>query len=88
MAVYILCDSGNNRLKIGYSRNIKDRLKTHATSNPDLEVLALIEQGDRRTEKALHRLAKGHRVSGTTEWYIDSPKLRQVLLRVSEQLNC
>lgn len=86
MAVYILADRGHNRIKIGYSAKPLERLKAHATSNPGLEVLAILEHGDRRCEKALHRLCRGHRQANTTEWYADSPVLRLVLEDVLSRL--
>jgi hypothetical protein len=82
MPVYILSDRPNNRIKIGYTANVAKRLQTHRTSNPGLELIAVIEEGDRNAEKALHRLMGGHRCSGTTEWYRDSAIVRQVLGRV------
>jgi hypothetical protein len=82
MAVYVLSDRPNNRLKIGYTANLPKRLQTHRTSNPGLEVFAVLEEGDRNAEKAIHRLMQGHRISGTTEWYRDSAIVRQVLARV------
>jgi T5orf172 domain len=82
MPVYILSDHPNNRLKIGYTANVAKRLQTHRTSNPGLELVAVLEDGDRNAEKAIHRLMQGHRISGTTEWYRDSAIVRQALARV------
>jgi predicted GIY-YIG superfamily endonuclease len=53
MPVYILSDRPNNRLKIGYTANLPKRLQTHRTSNPGLEVVAVLEEGDRNAEVAL-----------------------------------
>lgn len=79
MPVYILTDASDRRLKIGYSATPAKRIQTHRTSNPGIEVLAVLEHGDRRMEKALHRLLRGHRCSGTTEWYWDRKEVRSVL---------
>jgi hypothetical protein len=82
MPVYILSDRPNNRLKIGYTANLTKRLQTHRTSNPGLEVVAVLEDGDRNAEKAIHRLMQGHRIGGTTEWYRDLAIVRRMLARV------
>lgn len=79
MAVYVLSDSSHQRIKIGYSATPQKRIKTHLTSNPGVEVLAVIEHGDRRMEKSLHRLLDGHRCSGTTEWFWNSAEVRKVM---------
>lgn len=85
MPVYILSDQ--QRIKIGYSANPQGRIKTHLSSHPGLEVLAIIPEGDRRMEQALHRLLGGHRYVGTTEWFWDTPKTRQALKKVLERLD-
>jgi T5orf172 domain len=86
MPVYILSDHPNNRLKIGYTANLPKRLQTHRTSNLGLEVVAVLEEGDRNAEKAIHRLMQGDGCSGTTEWYRDGAIARQVLARFFLQL--
>lgn len=88
MAIYILSDPFAARIKIGYTNNLQRRIKTHLTSNPGLVVLATMEMGDRATEKALHRVLRGHRCSGTAEWYRDSPVARKVLGEILERLGC
>lgn len=82
MPVYILTDASHSRIKIGYSATPVQRIQAHRTSNPGVEVLAVLEQGDRRMEKALHRLLRGHRCAGATEWYWDGAEVRRVLAGV------
>jgi hypothetical protein len=86
MAVYILSDRGNNRIKIGYTKTLEKRLQAHRTSNPGLEVLAVLPDGDRHCEKALHRLLRGHQEVGTIEWFRDGLVLRSVLENVLPRL--
>ena len=87
MPVYILTDASHSRLKIGYSATPAKRIQAHRSSNPGLEVLVLIENGDRRMEQALHRLLRGHRCAGATEWYWDSAEVRRVLAGVLAQVS-
>lgn len=85
MPVYILTDQ--QRIKIGYSANPDRRIKTHLSSHPGLAVLAIVPEGDRRMEQALHRLLNGHRCAGTTEWFWDNPTTREVLGNVLGRLD-
>jgi predicted GIY-YIG superfamily endonuclease len=48
MPVYILSDRPNNRLKIGYTANLAKRSQTRRTSNLELELVAVLEDGDRK----------------------------------------
>ena len=42
-----------DRFKIGYTSNLKKRLNTYLTHNPDIELLAY-KQGNKNDEKELH----------------------------------
>lgn len=47
--------SGTEMLKIGFSKNILKRIKTHISSNPLIEVIGYIESNDyKRLEKDIH----------------------------------
>lgn len=62
--LYLL--KSGNYLKIGYAKNIEERMKLYTTHNPDFELLDKAE-GTLLDEKELHKLCKKwqHR----TEWY-------------------
>jgi hypothetical protein len=67
--VYIL--KSGELYKIGCSINIPERIKSHATSNPNLEVICIIpsKKGcEAELEKKIHRLFANKRVSGR-EWF-------------------
>lgn len=62
--LYLL--KSGNYLKIGYAKNIEERMKLYTTHNPDFELLDKAE-GTLLDEKELHKICKKwqHR----TEWY-------------------
>lgn len=51
--LYLL--KSENYLKIGYTNNLKERLKSYYTANPDIQLLHTIE-GDKIDEAYLHNL--------------------------------
>ena len=62
--IYLI--KNDNFLKIGYTKDTDERLKTYNTHNPDYELLA-IREGDRKFETFLHYRFKQYQIK--TEWY-------------------
>ena len=62
--LYLL--KSGNYLKIGYAKNIEERMKLYTTHNPDFELLDTAE-GTLLDEKELHRICKKWKYR--TEWY-------------------
>jgi hypothetical protein len=86
--IYILKDSGNNALKIGFSIDFDKRLAHHSTANPFLKLVAIVPVQCQKFEYKLHKLIARFRIPNTAEWYSDSEALRNLLntLFVSEGL--
>ena len=53
--LYLL--KSGNYLKIGYAKNIEERMKLYTTHNPDFELLDK-KEGTLLDEKELHRICK------------------------------
>ena len=64
--IYLI--KSGNYLKIGYSQDVKKRLQTYTTHNPDITLLDTIA-GDESTEKMLHNLCKEFRLNNKQEWF-------------------
>ena len=62
--LYLL--KSGNYLKIGYAKNIEERMKLYNTHNPDFELLDT-KEGTLLDEKELHRICKKWKYR--TEWY-------------------
>lgn len=61
-----------NYLKIGYAKNVQERLKTYNTHNADFKLLDIIE-GDRDLEMYAHNLALNYVYKG--EWFYENPEI-------------
>lgn len=51
-----------NFYKIGYSNNVKNRMYTYKTHNPDCDLVKVIE-GTNNDEKNLHKICEKYRYS-------------------------
>lgn len=78
-SVYFIECSG--RIKIGYSKNVHDRLRKFSTGSAFKFSLIGAFPGTRQDEHALHQLLAEHRVHG--EWFVDCPAVR-LMLKVAE----
>lgn len=58
----------NNKLKIGYTKNLDSRLKSYKLHNPDA-ILLMSKDGSVKDEKNLHNLCRDYQVHN--EWYND-----------------
>ena len=66
--LYLL--KSNNSLKIGTTNNLKNRLLTYKTHNPDVELIDVCE-GDFEEELEIHFLLKNYRYKKRKEWFIE-----------------
>lgn len=64
--IVYLIRSGDN-YKIGFSKNINNRIKAYKTHNPEFELIKVYE-GGRDLEKDLHYGLRPFRIKGT-EWF-------------------
>lgn len=68
------------RIKIGYSMDVKRRLKAYP---PDTPLLAM-HPGTKRTEQDMHSKFAGSRAAGR-EWFLDAPEIREHIKQVIDQ---
>lgn len=61
-------------LKIGYAKNIEERMKAYRTYNPSIKLLKTRE-GEHDLENYLHRYFKRYELSNFSEWFIYSKKI-------------
>lgn len=64
MVYFIQC---NDDVKIGYSADVKQRLRALQTGNPTMLTLLATMKGDRTTEAYLHNIFASDRIQG--EWF-------------------
>lgn len=75
--IYAIQDETNLRIKIGFSRNPKGRVRALRTASPNrLRMLGLIE-GDAGVERQVHRDLQRHRLGG--EWFEGTPEVAEYL---------
>ena len=60
----------NNSLKIGTTVNLKSRLSTYKTHNPDIELLDACE-GNFKEEIEIHSLLKNYQYKKRKEWFVE-----------------
>lgn len=78
MTVYFIECAG--RIKIGYARDVRGRLKGLSTSAAhDLTLLCTIE-GSVHLERAIHAALKPHRLRG--EWFDDCDPVRSLMVKL------
>ena len=61
-------------LKIGYAKDVEDRMKAYKTYNPSVKLLKTRE-GDHDLENYLHKYFKRYELPGYQEWFIYSKKI-------------
>lgn len=79
MSVYFIQDAKTQNIKIGYSATVHDRLKALRRGYGDLELLSVIENGTRLTERNLHELFAADGIGG--EWFRPSDALLRFIER-------
>lgn len=76
---FVRCDE---RVKIGYTRNIGSRLSQFRTSNGKPVELLLTIPGGREEERALHQKFARFRTQG--EWFRYVPEIRRVIRELED----
>ena len=71
--IYFIQADNVELVKIGYAENVKARLRIIQTISPVRLKLLLVLNGDRATEKHLHRYFGKYRAHG--EWFLPSKEL-------------
>lgn len=78
--VYFIQGVDGGPIKIGRTRNLKERLRSIQMSSPvRLRVLAAYRNPDEDAETKLHQRFRVHRLHG--EWFEDCPKIRKFIRR-------
>lgn len=76
MYLYVIGPNNGSRVKLGFSKNPEQRLKTLQTAQPEKLLLhykeKFTEQQIRLYERTLHRELAHHRLSG--EWFALTPE--------------
>lgn len=75
--LYLLKQYGKNKtyLKIGYTQNLKERLKAYNTHNAEFEVIYSME-GEQDLETFAHKLLSDYNIKG--EWFKEDPMIYYV----------
>lgn len=85
--IYFLQDSQKHAIKIGFSTTEAEARKSGLqTGNPSELIVLLTIDGDRATEKELHKRFASHHVLG--EWFQPAPELLQFILVRSKEDAC
>lgn len=66
---YVYFISSDDKIKIGYTKNIKRRLKQLQTSNSSQLILLGYIEGDKNVEKQLHKRFAQYRIRENGEWF-------------------
>lgn len=77
--VYFILDTAANLVKIGFSRNLKRRMKELNTSNCNLKLIYKIENCNMDYENSLHNYFCLERVKG--EWFKYDIPIKQWIKR-------
>ena len=73
--LYLL--KSNHSLKIGTTSNLKSRLSTYKTHNPDIELLDACE-GDLKEETEIHSLLKNFQYKKRKEWFVECKEVYSI----------
>jgi hypothetical protein len=80
--IYFIQGKDTQKIKIGFSDNINNRIITLQSSSPDkLSLIGFIPGGGRIMEKELHKRFKAHCSHG--EWFFPSPILLKYIGEVA-----
>lgn len=69
---YVYFILNNDKVKIGYTKNVKRRLKQLQTANGDNLILLGYIEGDKEVEHQLHQKFDTYRIRENGEWFIAS----------------
>lgn len=85
--VYFIADTTNNIVKIGYSKDVKKRLKQLQTSNGNTLVLLGYMNGDISHEMYCHQLFSRYKLKG--EWFsLDSDNVILDYINTNNLMYC
>lgn len=62
-------------IKIGYAKNVEQRMKAYSCTNPDYQLLDTSE-GNTKMEAFLHKVLKHHQYR--TEWFYNVPEVYEI----------
>lgn len=79
--VYFIQAMSGGPIKIGYTKNISQRLATAQTHSPERLIVIASFAGGAAEEGALHWKLKAHRVGG--EWYAPAPEVLAEVERIT-----
>ncbi|NCI19843.1 GIY-YIG nuclease family protein [Clostridium botulinum] len=77
--VYFILDTSANLVKIGFTRNLKRRMKQLETSNCNLKIIYKIENCSMDYEQSLHIFFQTERVKN--EWFNYGDSIKQWIKR-------
>ncbi|EQB4340337.1 GIY-YIG nuclease family protein [Clostridium botulinum] len=77
--VYFILDTSANLVKIGFSRNLKRRIKQLETSNCNLKLIYKIENCSMDYEQNLHKFFEVERIKN--EWFTYSDSIKEWIKR-------
>lgn len=81
---FIQEDAGKGPIKIGESKNIEQRIRAIQTQVPhEINVLAIIPNGNSEKEKKLHDRFNAHRIVG--EWFAACDEIYSIIEKVKKQ---
>lgn len=69
---YVYFILNNDKVKIGYTKNVKKRLKQLQTANGDNLILLGYIEGDKNVEHQLHEKFETYRIRDNGEWFFAS----------------
>jgi hypothetical protein len=84
LVIYIVQEEGSDRIKIGYARDAKARIRQLQVANPRRLLVLDIARGTKADEAALHRRLKARGKHLTGEWFRLDGESREVLSAYSD----
>lgn len=77
--VYFIQSGENGPIKIGFTKNIENRMRALKTSSPYPLVLIGYFKSNRKLEKQLHRQFKEHKTKKNGEWFLPNAELLNLI---------
>jgi len=72
--IYFLEDKISNAIKIGYTKNMKQRFRAHDGSNPNRLIILKTIHGEKELEKLLH--FRFNHIRKKKEWFRNTDELK------------
>lgn len=64
-------------LKIGHTKDLKQRIKTYKTYNPLMELLDT-QEGESKDESIIHKRLQNYSYEGSNEWFIEDDNVYKI----------